>query len=232
MTRVTFGNNGITQKYNSVTHRGVDIGWHSKEEDNIILVHSDGTVVGVVKNYNKTDKTGSSYGNYIKIKHPNGYYTLYAHLKYGSVCVSVGDKVKKGDHIAIMGNTGRSSGRHLHFEVRTTKDNRINPTSYINADLPNMNTLKTGNYKLKYEKYIRTSPEVSSNNKVKYNNIMDNLKEDGTVIADKYGYARYRVGSIAKVTAFTTDSKGNVWAKTKNTYFCIKDKTGYQASKV
>lgn len=230
MTRVTLGNNGITQKYNSLTHKGVDIGWHSKEEDNIILAHTEGTVVGLVKNYNKTDKTGSSYGNYIKIKHPNGYYTLYAHLKYGSIGVKIGQKVKTGEHIAIMGNTGRSSGRHLHFEVRNTKDVRINSSDYIKCDLPNMNTLTIGKYKLIKEKYVRTSPQVSLNNKVKYSNILESLKKN--FIQDKNGYAKYRIGAIADVKSFTIDSSGNTWAKTKNTYFCIKDKTGLQANKV
>ena len=84
-----------------------------------------------------TIKTGDSYGNYVKIKHNDGYYTLYAHLKYGSVKVSIGDKVKKGQTIGYMGNTGRSTAAHLHFEVRNTKDKRINPTQYLNADLPN-----------------------------------------------------------------------------------------------
>lgn len=138
MSRVTRGNNGITQKYNILTHKGVDIGHHNNSDDDI-LAHSDGVVVSLVKNYNKTDKTGHSYGNYIKLKHDNGYYTLYAHLKYGSIKLKKGDKVKQGVQIAEMGNTGRSNGKHLHFEVRNEKDKRINPTKYIYEDLPNTN---------------------------------------------------------------------------------------------
>ena len=130
------GQNQITQKYNVLKHRGVDVVKYQAQTD-YIIAHSDGVVVGVVKNYNKTDKTGDSYGNYVKIKHNDGYYTLYAHLKYGSVKVSIGDKVKKGQTIGYMGNTGRSTAAHLHFEVRNTKDKRINPTPYLNADLPN-----------------------------------------------------------------------------------------------
>lgn len=56
------------------------------------------------------------YGNYIVIKHSNGTQTLYAHLS--SVSVSVGDSVNTGEVIAKSGNTGRSTGPHLHFEVR------------------------------------------------------------------------------------------------------------------
>lgn len=56
------------------------------------------------------------YGNYIIIKHPSGVQTLYAHLS--SVNVDVGDTVDQGEMIGKSGNTGRSTGPHLHFEVR------------------------------------------------------------------------------------------------------------------
>jgi murein DD-endopeptidase MepM/ murein hydrolase activator NlpD len=55
------------------------------------------------------------YGNMIEISHGNGYITRYAHNKKN--LVSVGDKVEKGEVIAVMGNTGRSTGTHVHIEV-------------------------------------------------------------------------------------------------------------------
>lgn len=57
----------------------------------------------------------SGYGNYIEIDHGNGYYTAYGHLN--SFNVSPGQTVSRGDQIAISGNTGNSSGPHLHYEV-------------------------------------------------------------------------------------------------------------------
>lgn len=60
------------------------------------------------------------YGNYIVIAHDNGTQTLYAHLS--SVGVSVGEVVGKGDKIGGVGNTGRSTGFHLHFEVRGARN--------------------------------------------------------------------------------------------------------------
>lgn len=129
--------NQITCKYNVLTHRGVDVVKYKGQLD-YIIAHTDGKVIDVVKNYNKTDKKGNSYGNYVLLKHPNGYYTLYAHMKYKSVTVSIGDTVKQGQVIGYMGNTGYSKGAHLHFEVRNTKNKRINPTPYLDANLPNM----------------------------------------------------------------------------------------------
>lgn len=60
------------------------------------------------------------YGNYIVVAHPNGSQTLYAHLS--SLAVSAGKSVTRGEIIGYMGSTGRSTGTHLHFEVRGAKN--------------------------------------------------------------------------------------------------------------
>lgn len=60
------------------------------------------------------------YGQYVVIKHPNNTQTLYGHMS--SVTVSVGQTVKKGQVIGSSGNTGRSTGPHLHFEIRGAKN--------------------------------------------------------------------------------------------------------------
>lgn len=70
------------------------------------------------------------YGNLVEINHGNGYVTRYAHNKEN--LVNVGEKVDKGQVIAIMGSTGRSTGAHVHFEV-VKNDRRINPRSYISS---------------------------------------------------------------------------------------------------
>jgi murein DD-endopeptidase MepM/ murein hydrolase activator NlpD len=67
--------------------------------------------------------SGLGYGNVILIDHGNGYQTLYAHLS--QVSVYCGAKVEKGKLIGLSGNTGNSTGPHLHFEVRV-------PGGYIN----------------------------------------------------------------------------------------------------
>lgn len=127
--------NQITQKYKPGKHEGVDLvgKWYSSD---YIVSHSAGEVVGLRTDYKTKDKSGHSYGNYVKVKHENGYYTLYAHLKYGSVPVKLKQKVGRGQIVGYMGETGHSTGVHLHFEVRNTKDVKIDPTPYLNADLP------------------------------------------------------------------------------------------------
>lgn len=141
MSRV-FKNKGnvITQAFKKWVHNGIDLVGTGYTLD-YITAHSKGTVVAVRNNYKTNDKTGCSYGNYVKIKH-NGYYTLYAHMKYNSVTVKVGQKVSRGQVIGYMGNTGHSFGAHLHFEVRDKNDNFINPIPYMNADLPVDNPVK------------------------------------------------------------------------------------------
>ena len=59
----------------------------------------------------------SSYGNYIRIRHANGYKTAYAHLNGYAKGIKSGKRVKQGDVIGYVGTTGRSTGPHLHYEV-------------------------------------------------------------------------------------------------------------------
>ncbi|GAA1507668.1 M23 family metallopeptidase [Streptomyces albidochromogenes] len=77
---------------------------------------------------------GPAYGNAIVIKHSNGTYSQYAHLS--KIQVTPGETVKTGERIALSGNTGNSSGPHLHFEIRTTPNygTAINPVSFLRAE--------------------------------------------------------------------------------------------------
>lgn len=131
--------NQITQKYGN-GHTGIDIvgkeGWPD------IIAHSDGVVVEAVDGRDRdlNAKGVDSYGNYVKILHPNGMYTLYAHLKKGSVKVKKGDNVTKAKLLGTEGNSGVTYGPHIHFEVRNKDNYVIDPTPYIDADLPNLPT--------------------------------------------------------------------------------------------
>jgi len=70
------------------------------------------------------------YGKLVEVNHGNGYATRYGHSK--QVLVQVGDTVKKGQALALMGSTGRSTGPHVHFEV-LYKGKAVDPKKYILA---------------------------------------------------------------------------------------------------
>ena len=74
------------------------------------------------------EDSGNGYGKYIILDHRNGYKTLYGHNS--ELLVSVGDVVAKGDRIALSGNTGNSTGPHLHFEIHVN-DEKVDPQQYI-----------------------------------------------------------------------------------------------------
>ena len=161
------GQNQITQKYKVLSHKAVDLVKNKNMTCNIIA-HTSGKVVWVQKGQknNKGSTGNASYGNCVKIKHNNGYYTLYAHLK--NVSVKLNQEVKTGQVIGYMGNTGNSRGAHLHFEIRNTKDNRINPTPYLDTDLPNSTdkvTYKTyDNVKNKWLPSVKTGTDDYAGN--------------------------------------------------------------------
>ena len=76
---------------------------------------------------------GPAYGNAVVIKHGNKTYSQYAHLS--KVNVKIGQVVKTGQKIALSGNTGNSSGPHLHFEIRTTPNygSAVDPVKFLRA---------------------------------------------------------------------------------------------------
>jgi len=108
----------ITQYYRGWRHSGLDIG---VAKGNPLYAAESGVVTTAGWN-------SGGYGYYVIIDHGNGISTLYAHAS--KLYVKAGDKVKKGDPIAASGSTGRSTGPHLHFEVRVN-GNRVNPLDYL-----------------------------------------------------------------------------------------------------
>lgn len=95
-------------------HKGIDMAWNRHQGGKNVPVYAADD--GVVYSTKDNDKSGKSWGNFVKIKHNDGTYTLYAHLKDG-IKVKKGQKVKQGDQIGNMGNTGDSKGNHVHYEV-------------------------------------------------------------------------------------------------------------------
>lgn len=207
-------------------HYGVDVIGGTK-----IYATADGKVVKVV---NKGSKGGTMC--LVRIQHKE-YQSAYYHIKSGSARVKVGDWVKKGEWIATIGNTGNVTGTHLHFQIdKGSNATAINPTTYVkgNKELKGLSKpskdWQKGEYKTLKEKYIRSTPEVTANNKVKYGALFEDVKP--LCFQDKLGYARYKIGAVITLTDFTTDKKKNVWGKTRNTWLCVQDSTGDQVEKI
>lgn len=102
-------------------HTGVDI--HADSYDLTIYSACNGTVDRAEDPCNhwslgNDSKHYNTFGNYIRVHNNDGTYSYYGHLAQKSFLVSVGDKVVKGQALAVMGSSGSSSGRHLHYEVR------------------------------------------------------------------------------------------------------------------
>lgn len=105
---------------NPSVHSGVDI------------AASNGTSIkaalsGIVE---LAEKSGDDYGNYVIVNH-GGFKTLYAHCE--DLLVANGQSVRAGEKIATVGSTGRSTGPHLHFEIRIG-DKKIDPTPFIDIE--------------------------------------------------------------------------------------------------
>ncbi len=98
-------------------HNGIDIATRYGKE---IIAPADGLVVEA--------SNRAADGNYIKIDHGHGYATLYCHLS--KFAVKEGMRVKRGDVIAYVGNTGRSTGSHLHYTVYVNNVS-VNPRRYL-----------------------------------------------------------------------------------------------------
>ncbi|WP_108974506.1 M23 family metallopeptidase [Leptospira ryugenii] len=84
---------------------------------------------GVIAN---VDSTAGGLGRSVRINHENGFYTLYGHCS--QILVSPGDRVKRGDKIALVGQTGKATGAHVHYEVHVGLDSPLDPEEYINLD--------------------------------------------------------------------------------------------------
>ena len=158
-TRITYGYNTAvkpaTPEYGGM-HYGADCvpaGYKCTKTYGVVAI-ADGVVVdvkdtvkvtldlGIKANWQHPDATG----NWIKIRHGNGMISRYCHLAFGSITVNKGANVAAGQKIANMGNTGLSSGHHVHFEIWTNandKASRVDPVPYIQGAKASTTTTTT-----------------------------------------------------------------------------------------
>ncbi len=119
---MAFGPNIHPLNGNWYIHKGMDFStWRSGDP---VMATASGQVVTV--------SFDNSFGNYVIIKHNHGMYTRYAHLN--SFRVKKGQSVEQGEVIGTIGNTGVSTGPHLHYEVHIGSD-VVDPAKYININL-------------------------------------------------------------------------------------------------
>ena len=119
--------NGVTQ---TKAHTGIDL---------VVVSIADPKICSVLSGIVVVSKAGNTgYGNYVVIEHTSAenitFYTLYGHMKEGSIMVAEGTEVQAGQVLGIMGSTGNSTGDHLHFEIRINKNsssNAVDPYSYL-----------------------------------------------------------------------------------------------------
>ena len=103
-------------------HPGLDI---DGERGDVVVAPANGTV-------SKAGWSGG-YGNLIEIDHGNGLKTRYGHLS--KIEISEGDSIQRGQEIGLIGTTGRSTGPHLHYEVRVS-DKSVNPRRFLPPEMP------------------------------------------------------------------------------------------------
>lgn len=194
------GNFRVTSKFGNRSggfHGGLDLGAKTagKVGDPIYSVQS-----GVVKRH-RYDAGG--YGYYMVVEHPQGFCTLYAHLK--DYVAPVGASVAAGQQIGIMGSTGRSTGAHLHFEIRNvpysqfdscTKKHpqRLNPLPYLQQS-----SVQTP-----------TGGAIVATGLSDYSNA--GLGSSGIALADNYSYTYEKVSlDMTSLTESGNKLFGRVW---------------------
>ena len=221
-------------------HRGkaIDFGW-GKEHHQWVLATDDGTIIKIEK-----QKTG---GNVIYLKHKTGIVSVYGHLE--GIIVKKNQKVVKGEHIAKMGNSGVSTGEHLHYEMHSKGSNMyaksdIDPMKFLQVG-KSQQVLNTANnkklkdkflyvpenskfevarsYRLLEEKALRTSPQLI-NNIISVKDTKKSIRKNLTSNKpnDK---AFYKLGTDVFVTKLVEDNT-RLWGKVDNCYIVLRNQDG------
>ena len=209
-------------------HNGIDI---SEAADLQVIATRSGTVVTATNNCRALNQSASNarqrvnccghvWGNHVIIDHGNGYRSIYAHLRFNSVTVTVGDEVPQGFVIGITGSSGQSQGRHLHFEIRRNGVHiNSNPA---NADIvahrnnlrrdartADLRVMKRGMYPIYY---VTVAPitEIGIVYHVTPRNGDDSPISSSPVAAHHIG-VRLSRDTVIFVTGYAVNQYGNLW---------------------
>lgn len=219
---------GITQEFKKGEHYGVDIGWN-KQHNCDVLAWQDGKVVA----------TGYTWdcGYYVVLEHTYATrkrWTCYIHLASGSTIVSVGQSVKLGQKIAKRGNTGHSSGEHLHLYLTSEITKKL-PFNWTNLKTYSINPVPYLYYSKEYNTiYISQNswkkplpdpiPEVVQ--PVDRDILKDQIicHEEGLRVRTGASISKTVIGHLLKDRFYnyldTVDSDGYTWYKIANNQWC------------
>lgn len=198
-------------------HHGIDLNASPYNGNAEIVAVYDGKVTAV-------QKTGKQYGTgcFVRLKHNDGWYTLYYHMKTNTIPVKKGQKVKKGEKLGIIGKTGNATGVHLHFQIdKGTSETSINPYDYLFEGKDLFDKYQTGNYKTLYEMYVRERADKSSPAK----KVKDITKDGKKHVKNKNANADaiYKKGTVFTANQIV-EHDGEIWGKSPSGFICIKDK--------
>lgn len=150
-------------------------GWHT----GIDMVCNNDTIYGTCDGTVYKIGVDKSYGNYITVKAPDGKYHWFCHLSKATC--KVGDKISRTTKIGVMGNTGNSTGKHLHFEIRNSSNkyaDNSNPADYMG--IPN----KVGSYDSDNYQISNSSSSSNATGELKTLNHNTNLRKAPGTDAD------------------------------------------------
>lgn len=194
-------------------HHGIDLVGGSD-----VVATADGIVVKVVK-------TGSKGGRMclVRIQHSK-YQTAYYHLKSGSITVEVGDYVKAGTVIAKVGNTGKVTGKHLHYQIdKGDNSTSINPYDYVFGK-KEVKGLKKGDYKVESPRYVRDGAGTEYRIKKVAELTPDGKKH--VVNKELTADAQYAQGTIFTAQELAISRTGSIWGRSPSGWICITGKNG------
>ncbi|MBQ6686942.1 MAG: peptidoglycan DD-metalloendopeptidase family protein [Bacilli bacterium] len=228
-------------------HQGIDIA--ASCQSNVVIAVKAGKVK---KSYNGCDnngyyqsKCGGGYGNYIYIEHEDGTMSRYAHLYPDSITLKSGDTVKQGEKIGLMGNSGSSTGCHLHFEILINGSN-VDPLNHVSATNPRpqshqsslivndnvanaeetkreiCRSLKNGGYS--DDAVAGMLVNIEAEGSFKLNNLEGCYEKDNCCYDGTYGYCKHpEIGDFGSDEAYTNGVDSGAYPKSK----FVNDRAGY-----